>query len=136
MKNNKINKNLHLKGKGPAVKRIKIRVRLKVEAVEVWGVHVLAAGVEGAPCWKLREAPRAAADLRGSAGDERGHGRTGVQVSQSRGGGSPTHQQAHGPHRPRITAVAMTKTVGHPVRRRDGRTPQGAPHSIHLALFS
>lgn len=75
------NISLVLKSKGPAVKRIKIRVRLKVEAVEVRGVHVLAAGVESSPCGQLGEGPGAAADLGGAAGGQGGHGCAGVEVS-------------------------------------------------------
>lgn len=56
-----------LKSKSSTVKCVKIGVPLKVEAVEVLRVDVLAAGVEGA-CCVLREAPRALADLWASAG--------------------------------------------------------------------
>lgn len=74
------------------------------------GVDVLAAGVEGASCGKLGEAPRAMGDLWGSASKGRGGG-AGVEVAQSRGGRCPSHQEANCPHGPGIAAVAMAKTI-------------------------
>lgn len=100
-----------LKSKASTVECIKVGVSFKVEAVEVWGVDVLAAGMEGISCRKLGEAACTVVHLWASAGEGRGGG-AGVEVAQSRGG----RQQAHRPHCPGIAAVAMAKTIRHTMR--------------------
>lgn len=93
------------------------------------GVYVLAAGVEGAAGLQLGEGPGTVRHVRGPAG-QRGGGRgAGVEVSQGRGGGGSSHQQAHGPHGPGVAAVAVSEAVGHAVRRRHGRAAVGPPHT-------
>lgn len=74
-----------LKSKASTVECIKVGVSFKVEAVEVWGVDVLAAGMEGISCRKLGEAACTVVHLWASAGEGRGGG-AGVEVAQSRGG--------------------------------------------------
>lgn len=114
-----------LKRKSSTVKRIKIRLSLKVKAVEVWRVGVLAAAVEGAG-GVVREAPGAVAHVWAPGGQRSGR-RTGANVAQSRGGRRPAHQQAHCPHRSGITAVAMAKTIGDTVGRSHGEAASGPP---------
>ena len=117
-----------LESKSSTVKCIKVRVSFKVKAVEVWRVDVLAAGMEGPSCCKLREAPCALRNLRGSAGEGR-RGRAGVEVAQSRGGCCPAHQQTHCPNCTGIAAVAMAKTIRHAMRRGHRDITQRPPGS-------
>lgn len=93
----------------------------------MWGVDVLAAGVEGTSCGKLGEAACTVVHLWASAGEGRGGG-AGVEVAQSRGG----RQQAHRPHCPGIAAVAMVKTIRHTMRGGHRNTTQR--HNINTIL--
>lgn len=101
---------LQLKRKSSTVECVKVGVSFKVEAVEVRGVDVLAAGVEGAACRELGEASRAVRQVWGSGG-QGGGGGAGAEVAQGGGGRCPSHQQTHRPHRPGVAAVAVAKAV-------------------------